>query len=112
MSVGLGEPCLQIWPKDAHAQLVQSALSRLVPFSKEERELKRFFHAFSETMELDSAGRVNVPAKLAEVAGITREVTVVGAGDCFEVWDARSWNDDTGLIDRAAEHIQSIGHPA
>ncbi len=45
-------------------------------------------------------------------AGIEREVTVVGAGDCLELWDAKSWDDDTGLIDRAAEHIQSIGHPA
>ena len=112
VSVGLGEPCLQVWPADAHATLVQRALAPLVPFSKEERDLKRFFHAFSETMELDSAGRINVPPKLASHAGIEREVTVVGAGDCLELWDAQSWDDDTGLIDRAAEHIQSIGHPA
>lgn len=112
VSVGLGEPCLQVWPADAHASLVQRALAPLVPFSKEERDLKRFFHAFSETMELDSAGRINVPPKLARHAGIERDVTVVGAGDCLELWDAQSWDNDTGLIDRAAEHIQSIGHPA
>lgn len=112
VSVGLGEPCLQVWPAEAHATLVQRALAPLVPFSKEERDLKRFFHAYSETMELDSAGRINVPPKLAKHAGIEREVTVVGAGDCLELWDAQSWDDDTGLIERAAEHIQSIGHPA
>jgi MraZ protein len=112
LSVGLGEPCLQVWPADAHARLVERALAPLVPFSKEERDLKRFFYAYTETMELDSAGRITVPPKLAEKAGIEREVTVVGAGDCLELWDASSWNDDTGLIDRAADHIQSIGHPA
>ena len=112
VSVGMGEPCLQVWPAEAHAELAQRALAALVPFSKQERELKRFFYAYTETMELDSAGRINVPPKLASRAGIEREVTVVGAGDCLELWDAQSWDNDDGLIDRAAEHIQSIGHPA
>jgi len=112
VSVGLADPCLQVWPVEAHAALVQRVLASLVPFSKQEQELKRFFHAYSETMELDSAGRINVPPKLARHAGIEREVTVVGAGDCLELWDPASWNDDTGLVERAAEHIQSIGHPA
>jgi MraZ protein len=113
LSVGLGEPCLQIWPQADHAALVQRALAQLVPFSKEERELKRFFYAYTETMELDSAGRVTVPPRLAAHAGIERDVTVVGAGDCLELWNAGSWDtNDSDLITRAAEHIQSIGHPA
>ena len=113
LAVGLGEPCLQVWPAEAHAALVQRALAPLVPFSKEERELKRFFHAYTETMELDSAGRISVPPRLAQHAGIERDVTVVGAGDCLELWDAGAWNtNDTDLLARAADHIQSIGHPA
>ncbi len=112
LSIGL-EPCLQVWPADEHAKLVQQALAPLNPFSKEARELKRFFYANTETMELDSAGRIMVAPKFAAHAQIGKDVTVIGAGDCLELWDAPTWTShNADLVSRAADHIQNVGHPA
>lgn len=112
LSIGL-EPCLQVWPAQEHAKLVQQALAPLNPFSKEARELKRFFHANAETMELDSAGRITVAPKFAAHASIAKGVTVIGAGDCLELWDAEAWDrHNADLVSRAADHIANVGHPA
>ena len=107
------EPCLQVWPVAEHGELVKQALSGLNPFSAEARELKRFFFANTVATELDSAGRIAVPPEFAGHDGITKDVKVVGVGECLELWDADRWGGhNTDLITRAADHIQSIGHPA
>lgn len=36
---------------------------------------------------LDGQGRISVPSRLVEAAGIGREVLFVGAGDVIEMWD-------------------------
>ena len=107
------ERCLQVWPTADHAALVREALSGLNPFSEQARELKRFFFANTLATELDSAGRITVPPEFASHAGIRKDVKVVGAGECLELWDADAWGGhNTDLIARAADHIASIGHPA
>jgi MraZ protein len=81
--------------------------------SAEARELKRHLYGNSTTMELDSAGRVMLPPKFAAHAGIGKEVTVIGAGDYLELWDRDAYDaQNADLIQRAADHIQSVGHPA
>ena len=47
-------------------------------------------------------------------AGIDREVAVIGAGDCLELWDPATWEDyDTGTSRRVAPDLtSSLGHPA
>ena len=95
LSIGF-ERCLQVWPSRRRTPtLVQQALAPLNPFSKEARELKRFFFANSTATELDSAGRIMVPPKFAAHAGIAKDVTVIGAGDCLELWDATTWERTT-----------------
>lgn len=112
LSIGF-EQCLQVWPIAEHADLVRQALAPLNPFSPEARELKRFFHANAETLELDSAGRIMVSPKFASHAKITKDVTVIGVGDCLELWDPPTWDGhNTDLVSRAADHIANVGHPA
>ena len=112
LSLGF-EQCLQVWPAEEHAKLVQQALAKLNPFSTEARELKRFFHGNAETMELDSAGRIMVNPKFAAHANLDKNVTVIGAGDCLELWDPDTWTrHNADLATRAADHIANVGHPA
>ena len=112
LSIGF-EKCLQVWPAPEYEALVRQALAPLNPFSPEARELKRFFHANAETMELDSAGRIMVSPKFATHANISKDVTVIGAGDYLELWDPGTWNShNADLVTRAADHIANVGHPA
>ena len=57
------------------------------------RAYKRFFYANAEKVELDSQGRIRIPERLVEFAGITREVVILGVHDHAEVWDATAWSD-------------------
>jgi MraZ protein len=44
-------------------------------------------------LELDSHGRVLVPPKLREYAGLTRQAMLIGQGSRFELWDEQHWNE-------------------
>jgi MraZ protein len=49
-----------------------------------------FSMAFEAT--LDRQGRVLIPTKLAEYAGLQRDVTVTGVDDRLEIWDTTEWD--------------------
>jgi MraZ protein len=57
---GLDE-CLDVYARAAWSALVEERLAPLDPFSKEARELKRFFFSAATDAELDKQGRVLVP---------------------------------------------------
>ena len=61
------------------------------PLDKRTERLDRFFQAGSYDIELDGAGRVMLPAKLLEHAGLTKDVVVAGVGDRLEIWDRDAW---------------------
>jgi MraZ protein len=44
-------------------------------------------------LELDGHGRVLLPPKLREFAGLTRQGVLIGQGNRFELWDEARWNE-------------------
>lgn len=107
------ERCLQVWPSDDHAKLVDRAMAPLNPLGPEARDLNRFFYGNTTTIELDSAGRIALTPEQAAHAGITKGVKVVGSGPYLELWAEDAWNQhNADLTARAADHIASLGHPA
>ena len=61
-----------------------------LPLSKS-RMLKRFFYAGAVEVEGDKQGRVIIPQNLREYAGLSKDVTVVGASTRAEIWDSARW---------------------
>ena len=105
--------CVALYPSQTYSALTQAALSNLNPLSAQARELKRYFHSNAQAVELDSAGRVMLGPRQMEHAGIERDVVVIGAGDCLELWDPSSWADyDQDLTARGPDLTASLGHPA
>jgi MraZ protein len=105
--------CLSVYPEETYSAMTERALSGLNPFSPEARDLKRMFYGNAVDAELDSAGRVMLPPKHMEHAGITREVVITGAGECLELWDHATWQAyDSDLTARASDLTASLGHPA
>jgi MraZ protein len=41
---------------------------------------------------MDGNGRVLLPAKLREFAGLEKSTVMIGQGNKFELWDEQSWN--------------------
>ena len=53
-------------------------------------EMSDFYCALSDgaqPADVDSAGRILIPADLRELVGITEEVRIVGMGHTLEIWD-------------------------
>ena len=107
------DKCISLYPFRTYSALTEAALSGVNPLSAQAKQLKRFFHANAQQVELDSAGRVMLNPRQLEHAGIERDVVVAGAGDCLEVWDRATWESyDADLAQRAPELTASLGHPA
>lgn len=93
-------------------QFAQKIVSQ--PVHREEvRNYARLFYAQAEKMEFDSQGRVRLPERLVQLAGLQREVVVLGVNDHAEVWDAETWNaflsQQTPQFDRLA--AEALGQP-
>jgi len=56
-------------------------------FRKDVRAFQRFLISGVEECELDRQGRILVPPNLRNYARLSREVCLVGAIRCFEIWD-------------------------
>ena len=39
----------------------------------------------------DSQGRISIPARMREYAGLNKDVVIAGVGKRMEVWDAEEW---------------------
>lgn len=60
--------------------------------------------AHAAKCELDTQGRILLPQALRDFAGLTKNVTVVGTGDCAQFWDADTWS----VIDGAETTPENI----
>lgn len=67
------------------------------PRSRDDVRLKGYLTSLAETVDIDSAGRVALgkldgahPGRL-ESLGLSGDVTVVGTGDHFEIWNSEKW---------------------
>ena len=55
------------------------------------RSVSRMLYSSAVEVTPDKQGRIQLPAKLREYAGLTREVVVIGSFDRAEIWDAERW---------------------
>ncbi len=53
--------------------------------------MRRYLFSSSEPVEPDNQGRIVIPSALLDFASVKKEVTVIGAGDHFEIWEAKLW---------------------
>lgn len=98
------EDCVAIWRPADYDAWTAAALAGHSPLSPQYRKLNRHFTANSHLTELDGAGRVMVPRFLLETGKLTKDVAVVGAGECLEIWDRAGWAAYNGeLLENVSE---------
>jgi MraZ protein len=57
------------------------------------RIFRRLFFAQMEEVDLDRSGRILLPERLLPLAGLQRDVILLGVQDHLELWDAGRWQD-------------------
>lgn len=80
--------CLLVYPEPDWIP-VRDQLNSL---SGAQAQIRRIIVGHAEELELDSAGRVLIPSRLRKIAGLDKEVALVGMGNKFELWDDGKWN--------------------
>ena len=104
------ERCVTVWTPQGFDQWTTSMINALGPLTAQARDFRRVVSASAFETELDSAGRVMLPSKLIDHAGIDREVAVIGNDEAFEVWDRNRWDEyDASKSPTIPELTNSIG---
>ena len=95
--------CLSIYSDESWNVFMDKL--RGLPYN-EVKKLRGLF-AYACDCEPDAQGRILIPAKLREYAGLAKEVVVIGSFDRVEVWNAEAWAKvesdafDSGSLEQA-----------
>lgn len=81
---------LALYTEEAFAALA-ARLAEASPTGGDVRAFTRLFYARAQQVEVDSQGRTRIPAELAQMAGLTKEVVLLGVLDHLEIWDKARW---------------------
>ncbi|MFV2197338.1 MULTISPECIES: division/cell wall cluster transcriptional repressor MraZ [unclassified Nocardiopsis] len=84
------EHCLYVFPMEEFRRVTE-ALSSAPVTAKAVRDYGRVLFASASDESCDKQGRVTIPQKLREYAGLQHECVVVGANTRLEIWAAQAW---------------------
>lgn len=70
---------------------IEGKLAEQPLFRRDLRNFQRFLISGVEDCPLDRQGRILIPPNLRDYARLSREVCLVGAVRCFEIWDRASF---------------------
>ena len=97
---------LALYTEEAFTRLGQQ-LAQGSPVGPDLRAFSRLFYAQAQSVEVDSQGRIRIPAELAELAKLGKEIVLLGVRDHMELWDKARWdeylNDQQPNYDSLAE---------
>jgi len=103
--------CVTVWTAPEFDAYLAAALEGLNPLSPKADKINRYFQGNSHEVDIDSAGRVAIPPRLMDYAGLTKEVVVSGVGSRLEIWDRGGWEANDADID-IDELTASFGNAA
>lgn len=95
------ETCLYVYPLETWEQKARE-LDAAILDPRQRRMVERRFFGMAFECELDAQGRIVVPARYRQYAGLNGEAAVVGARDRFEIWSPEEWgryNDEMEQTD-------------
>jgi MraZ protein len=93
------DDCLAAYPS-AEWERVADRLRQMPSFGKQARALSRLLASHACDCELDSQGRILIPASLRRAAGLESEAIVNGVLERFEIWAPDRWARFLGEAER------------
>jgi len=82
--------CLGVWTEEGFAD-VAKRLTEKIREGLAPQDAMRAFSANAAEVKPDSQGRILLPQRLREFAGLDRDVVVIGANTRLEIWDRATW---------------------
>ena len=84
---------------------IEGLLDTFSPFSEERDTYSTALLGTSEILKIDSEGRVILTESLKEYAGIAAEVTFVGQGYKFQIWEPSRFR---AHLDEARDRVRTL----
>jgi MraZ protein len=83
--------CLRAYPKDVWETYENELMSR--PETPDVLNHKRVLYNTLTDSTLDAQGRISLSAKQMELAGIVKDVTMVGQASYIEIWNTAAYDE-------------------
>lgn len=98
------ENCLFLFPMKEWEQVAEK-ISQLPMGQKDSRGFARLMLSAASEVELDQLGRILVPDRLRDYAGLHKTVVIAGVGKRLEIWDESKWEIYKNDIEKNSEQI-------
>lgn len=92
VTIDMRESCLLLYPLPEW-EVVQRKLEALSNINPQARLLQRLLIGHATDLELDSAGRLLLPAMLRGYAELNKKLVLVGQGNKVEIWSETHWQE-------------------
>ncbi|MEN9916308.1 MAG: cell division protein MraZ [Pseudomonadota bacterium] len=92
LTIDTESPCLLLYPLQEW-EIIEEKLQALPSFNPAVRRIQRLLIGHATDLDLDTNGRILLPALLRNYAHLEKEIMVVGQGRKIELWGANEWND-------------------
>ncbi len=86
--------CISLYSEEEY-ELRAKPIKELSQFDSNARKLKRLFFANSLECHLDGSGRLLLPKTFLEKAHIDREIILLGVSDHLEIWDYKTYSQQS-----------------
>jgi len=96
---------LMVLPPDRF-EILKQRLNSLSLTEPSARLLRRIMFGNALHVVPDGAGRILLPQKLRDFAGLKDEVVFVGQGDYFELWSPELWQEQDAQVNNAELNSQ------
>jgi len=81
------EKCIWLFPPEEWRQLSDKIMNAASPFNARLSLIQRRIVAPAQEIEIDKAGRINIPPSLRDYAELKKEAVILGIKKYLEIWD-------------------------
>ncbi len=96
--------CLWLFTPDEWQSLSDKLMGATSPFHPKASLLQRRIIAPAQEVEIDKAGRINIPPTLREYAALQKECVILGIKRYLEVWDETEYRT---YLERTEEEFKA-----
>ncbi len=89
--------CLVLYPESVWNEMIDALCGKLSKWRAEDRQVMRQYMLESEMLALDGNGRLLIPKRYLQWAGIDQNLKFIGVDNTIEIW--RKTEDDQPFMD-------------
>ena len=100
--------CLVLYPSLSWNEELNQLRQKLNKWDELEQSLYRQFIFDSEILKMDANGRILIPKRYQQMAGISGEIRFVGIDNTIEIWSCAKVEEELMSPDAFKENMQKI----